>query len=208
MKAKVVENETDGFLRLYYVGLITYQQNVVSGALCVKQRGKQHLQPAPASAGRRGGPCQPWSQERPREGRGPGRQARCSCRWLRGVRPFPREGGLPPSFLSTPRRLPSGEGPCVCPPHPLDQDCLQQRKRLVQLCFPDAWHRARRTGCRASSGNSGTQESLAPGDAEGRGEFPAGPPRAGFSASTVLPFSRQSRLGISLPFLCLRGMRS
>lgn len=121
---------------------------------------------------------------------------------------FPREGGLPPSFLSTPRRLPSGEGPCVCPPHPLDQDCLQQRKRLVQLCFPDAWHRARRTGCRASSGNSGTQESLAPGDAEGRGEFPAGPPRAGFSASTVLPFSRQSRLGISLPFLCLRGMSS
>ena len=38
MKAKVVENEADGFLRLYYVGLITYQQNVVSVALCVKQR--------------------------------------------------------------------------------------------------------------------------------------------------------------------------
>lgn len=110
MKAKVVENETDGFLRLYYVGLITYQQNVVSGALCVKQRGKQHLQPAPASAGRRGGPCQPWSQERPREGRGPGRQARCSCRWLRGVRPSPESGAFRPPSSAHPGGSPLGRG--------------------------------------------------------------------------------------------------
>lgn len=98
MKAKVVENETAGFLRRYYVGLITYQQNVVSGALCVKQRGKRRLQRAPASAGRSSGPCQPWSRERPRQGRGPGRQARCSCAWLRGIRPSPeRESFRPPS---------------------------------------------------------------------------------------------------------------
>lgn len=114
MKAKVVENETDGFLRLYYVGLITYQQNVVSGALCVKQRGKRHLQWAPASAGRSGRPCQPWSRERPRQGRGPGRQAHCSCRWLRGARPSPERG--PSALLPQRTRVAPLWGGAVCLP--------------------------------------------------------------------------------------------
>ena len=176
MKAKVVENETGGFLRLYYVGLITHQQNVVSGALCVKQRGKQRLQPAPASAGRSSGPCQPWSQERPREGRAQGGRPAAAAAGS-GALGLPQRWGLPPSFLGTPRRLPSGEGPRVWPPHPLDEDCLQQRKRLVQLCLPDAWHRARRTGCRASLGNSGTQESLPLGTLKDEGSFPQNCPR-------------------------------
>lgn len=117
MKAKVVENETGGFLRLYYVGLITHQQNVVSGALCVKQRGKQRLQPAPASAGRSSGPCQPWSQERPREGRAQGGRPAAAAAGS-GALGLPQRWGLPPSFLGTPWRLPSGEGPRVWPPTP------------------------------------------------------------------------------------------
>lgn len=91
-------------------------------ALCVKQRGKQHLQPArvlaPPPAGRGSGPAGGSLGE----DEGP-RQGCCSLHGLGGVCPFSREKGASWSFLSPSLChpswwLPSAGGPGLTLPAP------------------------------------------------------------------------------------------